>query len=171
MAVEEENNICNESVFDKVYNSLVVSIRNFIFFKCGDRDRAYDIAQEAFIKLWQNCGKVNEGKARSFVYKVANNLFLNEVAHQKVVFKFKQEKRPSMDHQSPQFILEEKEYGEKIQRALAELSEVQRTAFLMSRVDGKKYREIAEILGISEKAAGKRISDALESLRKSIKNI
>jgi RNA polymerase sigma-70 factor (ECF subfamily) len=38
-------------------------------------------------------------------------------------------------------------------------------------VEGKKYREIAAILGISEKAAGKRISDALETLRLHIEKI
>jgi len=167
----KEKDICNETQFDKVYSTLVVSLRNFIFFKCGSKDRAHDIVQESFIKLWQNCGKVPPEKAKSYVYTVANNLFLNEVAHQKVVFNYQKEVGTSQDHQSPQFLLEEKEYGEKLQRALAQLTEVQRTAFLMSRVEGKKYREIADILGISEKAAGKRISDALETLRKTIEKI
>ena len=168
---EEEKNVCNETTFDKVYTKLAPSIRNFIFFKSGSKDRAYDIAQEAFIKLWQNCGKVEPQKAKSYLYTVANNLFLNEVAHQKVVFKFQKEATRGLDNQNPQFLLEEKEYGEKLQRALSQLTETQRTAFLMSRVEGKKYREIAEILGISEKAAGKRISDALEALRKSVEKI
>jgi len=41
----------------------------------------------------------------------------------------------------------------------------------MNRIEGKKYREIAEILDISVKAVEKRMSQALESLRKEIKNI
>ena len=67
--------------------------------------------------------------------------------------------------------MEEKEYGERLQKALSDLTEIQRTAFLMSRVEGKKYREIAEILGISEKATGKRIGDALEALRNRLEKI
>lgn len=169
--MEKKKDICDESQFDGVYTSLVDALRNFIFFKCGDSEKAYDIVQEAFIKLWQNCGKVAPEKAKSYVYTVANRLFLNEVAHQKVVFTYRKEVRHAFDHQNPQYLLEEKEYGEKLQRALSGLTELQRTAFLMSRVEGKKYREIAEILGISEKAAGKRISDALETLRKQIEKI
>ena len=166
-----EKDICKESQFDKVYTSLVGSLHNYIFFKCGNTERSYDIVQEAFIKLWQNCAKVPPEKAKSYVYTVANRLFLNEFAHQKVVFSYKKVVGNSHDHQNPHFLLEEKEYGERLQKALSSLTEIQRTAFLMSRVEGKKYREIAEILGISEKAAGKRIGDALETLRKSIEKI
>ncbi|MBT8256568.1 MAG: RNA polymerase sigma factor, partial [Bacteroidia bacterium] len=105
------------------------------------------------------------------VYTTANNLFLNEIAHQKVVFKFSKNFTNKPDHQDPEFLLEEKQYGERLSQALADLTEIQRTAFLLSRVEGKKYREIAQILGISEKAAGKRVCDALESLRKKIEKI
>jgi len=169
--MEEEKDICNEVQFDKTYTSLVVSLRNYIFFKCGSKDRAHDITQEAFIKLWQNCAKVTSEKAKSYVYTVATNLFLNEVAHEKVRFNYRKETTIAVNNQSPQYLLEEKEYGEKLQMALSQLTELQRTAFLMSRVEGKKYREIAIILGISEKAAGKRISDALETLRQHIESI
>lgn len=166
-----EKDICKESQFDKVYTSLVGSLRNYIFFKCGNSEKSHDIVQEAFIKLWQNCTKVAPEKAKSYVYTVANRLFLNEIAHQKVVFSYKKDAGTTHDHQNPQFLLEEKEYGERLQKALSGLTEIQRTAFLMSRVEGKKYREIAEILEISEKAAGKRIGDALETLRNSLEKI
>ncbi|MFT4674274.1 MAG: RNA polymerase sigma factor (sigma-70 family), partial [Saprospiraceae bacterium] len=75
------------------------------------------------------------------------------------------------DKSTPEFVLEEKEFGEKLQKALNSLTELQRTAFLMSRVEGKKYKEIAIIYNISEKAAGKRVLDALEKLRETIENL
>ena len=167
----KEKNICEEAAFDNVYTTWVVSLRNYLFFKCGSKEKASDLSQEAFIKLWQNCAKVSPEKAKSYVYKVATNLFLNDVAHQKVVFNYRRITTIGIEKQNPEFLLEEKEYGEKLKTALSELTELQRTAFLMSRVEGKKYREIAEVLGISEKAAGKRISDALETLRVHIKEI
>lgn len=169
--MKEEKDICKESTFDGIYTAWVVSLRNFIFFKCGNTEKAYDIVQDAFLKLWQNCKKVSPDKAKSYVYTTANNLFLNEIAHQKVVFKFSRSLTNKSDHQDPEFLLEEKQYGERLSQALADLTEIQRTAFLLSRVEGKKYREIAQILGISEKAAGKRVCDALESLRKKIEKI
>jgi RNA polymerase sigma-70 factor (ECF subfamily) len=169
--MNKEKNSCNEEVFNSLYRELSPALHNFIFFKSGNRDQSLDIVQEAFIKLWNNCGKVPPAKAKSFLYTVSNNLFLNAVSHQKVVLKFRKNKSMDLNEQSPQYLLEEKEYGERLSEAIANLTEMQRTAFLLSRVEGKKYREIAEILGISEKAAGKRIHDALEALRTQIEKI
>jgi RNA polymerase sigma-70 factor (ECF subfamily) len=53
----------------------------------------------------------------------------------------------------------------KLHNAIENLSEAQRTAFLLNRIDGKKYAEIADMLGISVKAVEKRISGALVALR------
>ncbi|MDX1462156.1 MAG: RNA polymerase sigma factor [Marinirhabdus sp.] len=169
--MDEKNHVCDERIFDTIYRDHAESIRNFIYFKCRDKDKAADVVQDAFIKLWQNCKKIPPSKARSFLYTVANNVFLNTVAHHKVVLKYVENHQPRVEKHSPQFLLEEKEYGEKLERAINNLTEVQRTAFLLSRVEGKKYREIAEILNISEKATSKRIHDALEALRKSVEKI
>lgn len=169
--MNKEESTCEGHIYDALYRAYATSIRNFIFFKCGDSERASDITQEAFIKLWENCKKVPSEKAKSFLYTVANNLFLNTVAHQKVVFKYAENVSERINRQTPQYLLEEKEFEEKLSAAIANLTEIQRTAFLLSRVEGKKYREIAVILNISEKAAGKRVFDALEVLRKHIENI
>lgn len=169
--MEEEKSVCKEKAFDEVYKTYAQSLRSFVFFKCRDEARSFDIVQESFIKLWENCAKVSPAKAKSYLYTVANNNFLNIVAHQKVRYKYAESKTARVDNQSPEYLLEEQEFGDKLQRALDNLTEIQRTAFLMSRVEGKKYREIAEVFNISEKAAGKRVLDALENLRLSIENI
>ncbi len=169
--MEEKSNVCEERTYDSIYRAHAQAILNFIYFKCGDKDKANDVAQEAFIKLWENCKKVSPEKAKSYVYTVANNLFLNTVAHKKVVLKYVESHLPKVEKHSPHFLLEEKEYGEKLQQAIANLTEIQREAFLLSRIEGKKYREIAEILNISDKAVSKRIHDALEALRKTVEKI
>jgi RNA polymerase sigma-70 factor (ECF subfamily) len=64
--------------------------------------------------------------------------------------------------------MEEDQFREKLERAITNLTEGQRTAFLLQRIEGKKYQEIAEILGISVKAVEKRIHGALVSLRAEI---
>ena len=143
--MELNKNSCEESVFDRLYRDLSGSLQNFIYFRSGDQELSYDLTQEAFIKLWKNCKKVPPSKAKSFLYTVANNLFLNKVAHKKIVFEYRNQSTKRYDEQSPQFLLEEKEYAERLARALANLTEIQRTAFLMSRVEGKKYREIRSL--------------------------
>ena len=89
-----------------------------------------------------------------------------------MVLKYELNTKPNKsDHQSPEFLLEEKEYLDKYQKALSNLTEEKRIAFLLNRVEGKKHKDIAEILGISRKAVEKRIYTALEQMRKEIDGI
>ena len=60
---------------------------------------------------------------------------------------------------------------QKYQTALENLTNGQREAFLLNRIEGKKHKEIAELLGISSKAVEKRIYSALKRLRKDIEGI
>lgn len=162
---------CNEKKFSDFFLDSSALLRNYIYYKCGNAELANDIVQDAFLKFWDNCKKVIPGKAKSFLFTIANNLFLNEYAKNKVALTFKSIQQKKYTHETPEFLLEEKEFGKKLQKALSNLTEAQRTAFLMNRIDGKKYKEIAEILGISIKAVEKRIHNALLSLRKEIENI
>ena len=84
--------------------------------------------------------------------------------HQKTTIK-------SSNQESPEFVMLEKEFLEKIEKAIADLPEKQKEVFLLSRIEKKKYREIAEILGISVKAVEKRMHLALIKMKDKIGNI
>lgn len=168
-----DKSVCQDPVYKKIYEDNAKTLHNFIFYKTGDPDKASDITQDAFIKLWQNCAKVPLDKAVSFLYTVANNLFLNDVAHQKVKLKYQAEKSFTEKETSTDATEENAEemYMKHLETAIQNLSPSQREAFLLNRIDGKKYTEIAELLGISVKAVEKRISGALKSLRDELKKI
>lgn len=164
--------VCEESVFSSLFRTHARTLRNYLFYKFGNEEKANDLSQEAFLKLWEHCASVPKEKARSFLYTVANNAALNKIAHAKVVLAY--EKSSPLRNQvaeSPDFILEESEFEQKLQTAIGNLTEAQRTAFLLNRIDGKKYHEIATMLDISVKAVEKRISGALVALRKEIEFI
>lgn len=172
--MEKYNNnsgVCEEVVFSNFFRSNIKVIRNYLLYKFGNEEQANDITQEAFLKLWENCSEVSLGKAKAFVFKVANNQTLNQIAHQKVVLNYsKKENVKISTNESPEFILEEKDFKKKLETSISNLTEAQRTAFLLHRIDGKKYSEIALILDISIKAVEKRIHGALVSLRNDIEN-
>jgi len=67
--------------------------------------------------------------------------------------------------------MQEQEYLQKLQRAIGNLTESERTAFLMNRVEGKRHKEIAALLDISTKAVEKRIYRALRKLREEIEEL
>ena len=163
-----QNHICEKHLFERLYKKHSKNLYDFLYYKFGERLNPRDKVQDAFIKLWQNCGKISPDKAKSFLFTTANNLMLNAVAHQKVVLKYEKLPQKKSTNESPEFILQEKEYHKKLQNALANLTEAQRVAFLMNRVEGKRFKEIATILDISTKAVEKRIYGALKKLREEI---
>lgn len=166
-----QDNICDEQIFSSLFHKYSEDLYRFLYYKFGELLNPRDKVQEAFIKLWENCGKTTPDKAKSFLFTIGNNLMLNEAAHQKVVLNYAKDKPKSATNESPEFVLREKEYMEKLQNALSNLTEAQRVAFMMNRMEGKKFKEIASLLGISVKAVEKRVYGALAKLREEIKEI
>ena len=164
--------LCNETYFNEFYLQHIQSASNFAFYKCGDNATALDLVQEAFVKIWENCSKIDFNKAKTYLFTTVNNLFLNIIKHNKVVMEYAKAV-PYMDtnNQSPEYLLEEEEFKKKLQNAISLLTDAQREVFLLNRIEGKKYREIAEMLDISQKAVEKRMSGALKTLRERIDNI
>ncbi|MGG6232155.1 RNA polymerase sigma factor [Tenacibaculum sp. SDUM215027] len=169
MNKEPLKSVCEQRNFEEIFNQHSQTLRNYIYYKCGDTQQAEDIVQEAYIKLWSNCAKVIFEKAKSYLYTVANNHFLNDIAHKKVVLEHqKQSVSSGTTNETPQYILEEEEFHTKLKKAIANLPEKQREVFLLSRIDKKKYSEIADIVGVSVKAVEKRMSKALLTLKEQI---
>lgn len=169
--MKKVESVCEENVFNSVYKKHAKALYNFMYYKCGDANKAEDFVQDSYIKLWNNCSKVVVEKAKSFLFTCANNLFLNHVAHQKIVLRHQKGGAKQHTNESPEFLLEEKEFMAKLQNTIAELPEDQRTIFLLNRIDKKKYREIAEIQGIAMKTVEKKMSLALKYLEKKLDTI
>ncbi len=171
MAERKPDNVCEETLFNKLFKAHSKDLHNFLYYKFGKENNPKDLVQEAFLKLWNNCHKVTVEKAKSFLFTVANNQMLNELSKKKTVLTYAQEKPKQHTFESPEFIMEETEYMNKLQTAIESLSEEQRVAFLLNRIEGKKHKEIAEMLGVSRKAVEKRIYTALAKIKDQIGNI
>lgn len=170
MKADKLQNVCKESTFSALFNANSKTIFNYIYYKFGNEEKAHDAVQEAFVKLWENCAKVSPEKAKSYLYTVANNLYLNVIKAEKVRLKYA-DKTLKTTNESPEFLMEENEFKEKLDQALNDLPDNQRSTFLLNRIDGKKYAEIAEMEGVSIKAIEKRMHLALKSLREKIDGI
>jgi RNA polymerase sigma-70 factor (ECF subfamily) len=75
----------------------------------------------------------------------------------------------SSDNENPQFLLEEEEFMRQLKSAINKLPADQREVFLMNRIDKKTYKQIAELLSVSDKTVEKRMQKALISLKNSLK--
>lgn len=166
-----ETPVCEEKVYSKLYKEYAKDLHDFLYYKYGERFNPNDIVQEAFIKLWNNCKDVSLDKAKGFLFMVAKNAILNDIKHQKVVLKYQLIKPTGHTNENPEFLLEEEQFYQKYQRALAKLTEEQRVVFLLNKTEGKKHQEIADMLNITKKVVEYRIYTAFKIIKEEIKEL
>lgn len=141
------------------------TIRNYIYYKCGDEELATDTAQEAFMTIWEKQLIKNSKSAIGLLYKISNDIFISKYRRQQVELRFQKTISANQVDQSPEDELQFIEMKKKYEKALTNLPEKQRVVFLMSRNDELKYSEIAERLKLSIKAVEKRMSKAIALLK------
>lgn len=131
-----------------------------------DRSQAGDIAQQAFIKMWEGRNALDpDGSVRSYMYTMVRNLSLNHIRDHQNRFTNLSDDALTIHHQ-PEIRDEEIESPEDVIKKLVEvLPDRQKEAFLLSRVDGLQHEEIAEIMEISSRTVNNHLVAALKSLR------
>jgi len=157
-----------KSDFIELFNQMYQPVKNYIYYKTGDMEVAEDVVQDTFMKIWEKRDEIRDQTVKSLLYTIANNLCINRFEHQQVIFEFANNYKHEHNNSSPEFELELKEFNNKLQRAIGKLNEKNRTVFLMNRIDGLTYKQIADNLGLSVKAIEKRMKSALDELKKTI---
>lgn len=153
-----------KNTFDTHFNG----VRNYIYYRSGDQEMATDVAQETFMKLWEKQPELLNGSIKAFLFKIAGDIFISQLRKQNVAMKYKAIAVDEETGESPFELMKYNELLRNYEKALEKLPDKQRTVFLLSRMDGLKYFEIADNLGVSVKAVEKRMKNALEYLRKAI---
>ncbi|PRY95894.1 sigma-70 family RNA polymerase sigma factor [Marinilabilia salmonicolor] len=154
-----------KSLFDANFNGL----RNYLYYRSGDKELATDIAQECFLRIWEKQPKGDPAKLKGLLFKIGHDIFISEYRHAQTVANFAfQNNDHREESDSPQDELQYQELEAKYQRALQSMSDKLRVVFLMSREEELKNREIAERLGVSVKAVEKRMTKALKFLKETL---
>ncbi len=151
--------------YRQVFDAHFDGLRNFLYYKLGDTQAAEDIAQEAFIKLWEKRKTVRMATVKTFLFTIGSNLAINQMKHRQVRFNFANRQVSMVEKETPEYLMEQQEFKERLEEVIAMMPDGSREVFLMNRLEDKKYAEIAELLEISVKAVEKRMSKALQVLR------
>ncbi len=154
-----------KSLFDNYFDA----IRNYLFYRSGDRELSTDLAQDVFMRLWEKQVEFRLHENVGLLYKIASDLFVSRYRRHILELSYRKKIEFDLQEIPPDEQIQYNELKETYEKALARLSEKQRVVFLMSRMDELKYHEIAERLNISIKAVEKRMNKALATLKENLR--
>ena len=159
-AVRESNHEAFKILFNKYYKSLI----RYCWYRIYSMEISQDLVQEIFYKIWINRKRLDPDKSiKAYLYKSLTNAIINYT------------KLSSSHTTSFEIVDEGKHFSNEdnldvkmdIHNAIKQLPEKLKTVYLLSRVEGYNYKEIAELCNITIKAVEKRMSKAFIHLRKS----
>lgn len=154
--------------FKILFDSYFDSVRSYLFYRGAAKEQASDLAQDVFLKVWEKQLDIDKNGALRLLYKIAGDMFISQYRREKLAESYRSGFREEPSDSSPEDQLRYRELMDGYVKALAALGEKQRTVFLMARVEGLKYQEIAIRLGLSVKAVEKRMSISLAYLKKTL---
>lgn len=163
-----------EVVFNLYYPRLVYFAKEYVAY-----EEAKNLVQDAFVSFWEkNPVVLNESQLQSYLYTTVKNNCLMRLRHETVKKNFSNDVKKRIQNQIYTSALEDldtsmttfNEIETIIQNALDGLSPRCREIFVMSRFEGKKNREVAEVLNISEKAVEAQLTKALKIFKVALKD-
>ena len=153
--------------FKMIYDTHFDDLRRYLIYRSGDQDLSGDIAQNVFMKVWTKKIEIASGNIKSLLFKMATEEFISHIRRKKVEKEYTEsiDLRLIREPDNNDDLLEKKVL---FQKALNQLPEKQKTALLMSKMQGLTHKEIAEVLNLSQKAIEKRIGLALKALKQNL---
>ena len=153
--------------FKMIYDEHFDDLRRYLIYRSGDQDLSGDIAQNVFMKVWTKKIEIASGNIKSLLFKMATDEFISHIRRKKVEKEYTEsiDLRLIREPDNNDDFLEKKVL---FQKALNQLPEKQKTALLMNKMQGLTYKEIAEVLNLSQKAIEKRIGLALKALKQNL---
>ena len=136
MTVQEYNR-CVDLYSDGVFR--------FILKNMKDEEKAKDIVQESYEKLWVKADGVSFQKAKSYIFSTAYHTMIDDIRKNKRLTELEE---TDMNEQS--YTDDYKGLNDILEKALGQLPDTQRSVVLLRDYEGYSYEEISSITSLSE---------------------
>src|SRR6476646_3263402 len=147
-----------ERAFSELVERYQTRLLNFIYRTIGDREKAEDLVQEVFIRVYRHLHRFDRSKKFStWAYTIASNLAKNELRNRSrnplVLFQAMQKNNQEDDRpvefedpaSRPDDMYHRRHLPQIVEETVAKLPEHHRNVFVLRELEGKSYEEIAEI--------------------------
>ena len=155
----------NRESFDRLFRALYPQLVRFSMRYTGNRGAASDLAQDAFVVLWNKRSELKQiDSPKAYVYSMVRNRSLNYIrdhASRTTGLEAMEEPSAEMNHDEEQ----EEWQLHLLKEWIGELPDRRREAFELSRFEGLDHDEIAEVMGISSNTVNNHIVAALDYLK------
>lgn len=151
-------------LFDVYYKDLVLFAGTYI----KDVDTCEDIVQQQFVNLWERYPETYRiASLKAFLLKSVQNACLSELRHRGIKNKYAEltSVAPAIFSRETEEYILYSELQEYLQKALEQLTPLQRKCFEMNKLQGIKQQQIASELNISLRTVELRVAEALKILR------
>lgn len=153
----------NQTAFKELYYRYFKNLIRFAWYRLHNTEASRDLVQEVFYKIWSNREHLDPSKSiKAYLYKILGNMIINQIAlssSNTVSLEAIKEEDRSDNQKNIDLMID-------IRNAIENLPDKLRQVYTLSRIEGFKYDEIAEICGISVKAVEKRMTQTFVRLRK-----
>ena len=147
-----------ERAFQELVDRYQTRLLNFVYRTIGDREKAEDLVQEVFIRVYRHLHRFDRAKKFStWIYTIASNLAKNELRNRSrnplVLFQtirknWQDDDRPLQFEDTtarPDDLFRKRHLRELVEDSVAKLPAHHREVFVLRELEGKSYEEIAEI--------------------------
>jgi len=128
---------------------------------CGDRDDADDAYQETFLAAFRGWPPPRRGQERAWLYRIATNKVIDRARRAKRLVRLADLKLAAPERDGVSLA--------DLASAIKVLPEGQRAAFVLRRVQGLAYADVASALECSEDAARQRVAEATKKVREAMR--
>lgn len=158
----------NIKAFDQLYDRYCKKLLSFSISIIKSREEAENIVQEVFLNLWINRGKIsNDASVKYYIFTIAYNAAISALRRKAKDEKFFEQLKSlqdlSVEPEDMQSAYSDLEG--KLSAIINELPARQKEIFILHKVNGLKYQEIATKLNISVNTIENHMSRALKTIR------
>ena len=150
--------------FERTFRDYYTPLCNFANQYLNDWDGAQDIVQSTFLKLWNKWDTLQTASSKkSYIFTTTKNTVLDEI--KKETRKLKREEASNELIEDTETSLDGHIIRSEVMKSLDKLKAKMRKIFVLNKMEGLTYSEIAQYLKISERSVEDNMAKALKLLR------